>query len=187
MLRARVLAIPRPDAIAQRAEEIASIQAARPEDVDGKVVLLQADLDVLVDDDVDEDDLPEAFQRVAKTLETLTAAKAVLLVTELAEGSTKSLVEPLIHAAGPDWAPRFVGDIARAKAILEKVSEDEEAIPLLVLEARNAGPALCTVIDREIVVDEDAPALPYWADADDAEAAEACVKTPSGRTTRAIA
>ena len=34
-----------------------------------------------------------------------------------------------------------------------------------------SGPALCTVIDREIVIDEDAPALPYWADADDAEAA----------------
>ena len=45
---------------------------------------------------------------------------------------------------------------------------------MLILEARNSGPALCTVIDREIVVDEDAPALPYWADADDAEAAEAC-------------
>ena len=134
---------------------------------------LQADLDVLVDEDVDEDDLPEAFQRVAKTLETLTAAKAVLLVTELAEGSTKSLVEPLIHAAGPDWAPRFVGDIARAKAILEKMTDEDDeddATPLLILEARNSGPALCTVIDREIVVDEDAPALPYWADADDAEA-----------------
>ena len=74
------------DAIAQRAEDIASIQAARPEDVDGKVVLLQADLDVSVDEDIDEDDLPEAFQRVAKTLETLTTAKAVLLVTEHAEG-----------------------------------------------------------------------------------------------------
>ena len=163
------------DAIAQRAEEIASISSSRPEDVDGKVVLLQADLDVSVDEEIDEDDLPEAFQRVAKTLETLTAAKAVLLVTELAEGSTKSLVEPLIHAAGPDWAPRFVGDIVRAKAILEKMTDEDEddATPLLILEARNAGPALCTVIDREIVVDEDAPALPYWPDADDAEAAEA--------------
>ena len=51
--------------------------------------------------------------------------------------------------------------------------DDEDATPLLILEARNAGPALCTVIDREIVVDNDAPALPYWPDADDAEAAEA--------------
>ena len=163
------------DAIAQRAEDIAVISSSRPEDVDGKVVLLQADLDVAVDEDIDEDDLPEAFQRVAKTLETLTAAKAVLLVTELAAGSTKSLVEPLIHAAGPDWAPRFVGDIVRAKAILEKMADEDEdeATPLFILEARNSGPALCTVIERDIVVDNDAPALPYWPDADDAEAAEA--------------
>ena len=176
------------DAIAEREKRVASLASVRPEDVAGQVVVLQVDLDVgslLTFDgrewtmEIEDDEGPAPFQRVAKTLETLKAAKAVLLVTELTnpssdnpQPSTKVLVEPLILAAGPDWAPRFVGDVVRAQTVLEKLAE-EDAVPLLVLEARNAGPALCKVLDREIVIDEDAQVLPYWADADDAEAAEA--------------
>ena len=110
------------------------------------------------------------LKRVAKTLETLTAAKAVCCYGAH-RGSTKSLVEPLIHAAGPDWAPRFVGDKARAKAILEKVSEDEEAIPLLVLERGTGAGAVHGHRSRDCGRRGRARA-PYWPDADDAEAAE---------------
>ena len=153
--------------------------AARPADVDGKVVLLQADLDAAVDEDIDEDDLPEAFLASRKRA-SLTAAKAVLLVTELAEGSTawwsRSSTPP-----APTGRRASSGYCRPSQGHPGEGFEDEEAIPLLVLEVRNAGPALCTVIDREIA-DEDAPG-PYLADADDARLLKH-VKMPPGERRR---